>query len=121
MVFSFENLTGEQREFICNGCGAKGGNIPVPNFAFKASCDRHDFGYWVGGTEKDRRRIDSGFGKALRKDAGWDPGLWCWAFFYLRGVKAFGSSYFYYGEPRGWKELELEMNKESGDEDKNRD
>ena len=114
MEFLLENLTKEQREFTCNGCGAKGGNIPVPNFAFEASCDRHDFGYWKGG--KKRKRIDRAFFRALRKDAGWDPGLQCWAFFYYRAVRRFGSDYFWYGEERGWQELDEGMSKESGDE-----
>jgi|LGOV01.1.fsa_nt_gb hypothetical protein len=36
---TYTELSPEQKKEICNGCGAKGGWIKVPNFLFKASCN----------------------------------------------------------------------------------
>jgi len=57
-MLEFSDLTQEQIDFIANGCGAKGSWIKVPDFIFGNSCKRHDFAYWRGGNEDDRRNAD---------------------------------------------------------------
>ena len=103
----YEDLTAMQKHLVCNGCGGKGSKIPVPEFRFHASCNKHDFSYWVGGSEKDRKRADKGFYRAMKKDAGWDPGLQVWAWTYYRAVRLMGNAYFHYTEfPRTFEDLE---------------
>lgn len=48
MSIKYSDLTSAQRDQICNGCGKKGGIIPVPEFIFTACCNQHDFKYWRG-------------------------------------------------------------------------
>jgi hypothetical protein len=57
---SYDELTPEERAWICNGCGPRGGPN-VPDFIFNKSCCRHDFDYWLGFAESDRTRADSRF------------------------------------------------------------
>ncbi len=83
----------------CNGCGSKGGWIPVPQFIFTASCDRHDLAYALGGSEARRKECDKGFYAAMKKDASLQPyplRAWyrVWAFTYYRAVRWFGGRYF---------------------------
>ncbi len=107
---SFKDLTTKDRSLICNGCGGKGSWIDPPDWLFKASCDWHDFEYWRGGDESDRKRADWGFYTAMVEDA--NRSSWwrrpfarmrAWA--YYRAVRSFAKSYFHLGEPRGKKEL----------------
>jgi Prokaryotic phospholipase A2 len=65
----FGNLTDTQRKLICNGCGKKGGWLKPPQFFFKASCDHHDFNYWLGYQESDREKADLQFYEAMKEDA----------------------------------------------------
>ena len=74
-MIRFADLTESQKAFICNGCGPKGGWVPVPDFLFHASCDHHDFNYWLGCTEQDRRKADHEFLTEMLKDAGEDPAM----------------------------------------------
>ena len=106
-MLKYSDLTAEQKAKICNGCGPKGGLIPIPDFLFKASCDQHDFYYWRGGDESHREVADTTFYKYMKIDIE-DKGLplvpyliaHSWAYAYYSAVKYFGKSYFYYGEPR---------------------
>lgn len=66
---SWKDLNAADRAAICSGCGGKGGIVPVPEFIFTASCDRHDFYYWRGGNAADRRKADVGFLAAMLRDA----------------------------------------------------
>jgi len=100
-MLRYKDLTPEQRKQICNGCGTKGGLIKVPNFIFKASCNQHDFYYWRGGSERDRKIADKAFYKAMREDiksVKWNlkPYYHIWAFGYYRAVRFFGKKYFNY-------------------------
>ena len=96
----FEDLTKEEKDAICNGCGGKGSKIVPPHAVFfRACCDHHDYGYWRGGTEKDRKRCDKMFYMAMKKDCKGLPWLdrlrykpWCWV--YYRAVRQFGARYF---------------------------
>lgn len=70
--------------------------MPVPEFFCHASCDHHDFRYWVGGTEEDRRKADLEFLEAMLVDAGEDQGKQGIAFTYWMAVRLFGSFCFFY-------------------------
>ena len=55
----FWELSTDERNRISNGCGAASAAIDyVPDTIFglniSASCDIHDFGYYLGGTEQDK-------------------------------------------------------------------
>lgn len=67
----FRNLTEVEKNVICNGCGAKGGWFKPPEYCFTASCNRHDFSYWLGGESFERKRADEGFLRAMIYDAYW--------------------------------------------------
>ena len=68
----YEELTQEDKDFLeLNGCGSKG--FTVPNWFFEADCNHHDYGYWKGGTEEDRKVCDVGFYKAMKRDVSQQP------------------------------------------------
>lgn len=74
----------------------------MPEFLFTASCDHHDFNYWLGHDEYDRVRADWQFYEAMLVDAGRAPWWRRWwdrwmAGVYYRAVRSFGASAFYYG------------------------
>lgn len=99
----WEDLQNWQRIALTNGCGGKGFPIPVPKFRFTASCDRHDFGYWRGGTASDRKAVDRGFLRAMLVDANrgtWWRKVWyrAWARTYYTAVRCFGGRFFHYRE-----------------------
>ena len=55
----FWELSTDERNKISNGCGAASAAIDyVPDTVYglniSASCDIHDFGYYLGGTEEDK-------------------------------------------------------------------
>lgn len=103
MKIRWRDLTAEERAAITNGCGGKGSWIDPPDWLFKASCDHHDFNYWLGCTEQDRHHADWQFYRAMLQDAAQAP--W-WrrpfararAWVYYRAVRAFGRPYFHYAE-----------------------
>ena len=95
-MIRFSDLTEEQKSVICNGCGPKAGWVPVPEFFCHASCDHHDFRYWKGGSEADRKDADHDFLSMMLKDAGSDPGKQTIAFTYWMAVRLFGASCFHY-------------------------
>ena len=106
-MLRYSILTPEQKEKICNGCGAKGGWVKPPNFIFNASCDHHDFLYWLGNTEADRKYADKAFYKKMKEDINdrsynWSKRLWyrMWSWSYYRAVRLFGKKAFYYGETK---------------------
>ena len=98
----YKDLTKEQKLNICNGCGSKGGFVKVPNFLFLASCNHHDFLYWIGGSETDRKIADDKFYKYMKKDVKAEKKI-CkkiyyksWAYTYYKMVCIFGKKYFNY-------------------------
>ena len=105
----FRDLTDYQRQMICNGCGPKGGIIPVPQFLFHASCDHHDFNYFVGGHRFQRKKADLQFYREMLKDAGIDPWYRFWAQVYYRAVRWFGIFHFHWGTQRDLNDLERIM------------
>jgi hypothetical protein len=109
----FEQLTEDQKATLCNGCGGKGGTVPVPQFMFHASCDRHDYHYWIGCTEADRHAANLDFYARLIRDAdrSADDKFWLWrwavraslhdaARIYYEAVEYFGKRYFHYADKK---------------------
>ena len=108
-MIRFRDLTEKQKFIICNGCGPKGGWVPVPEFFCHASCDHHDFNYWLGGSEWDRLKADNQFYKEMRKDAGWNPLKQSVALTYYLAVRTCGFTCFHYGKERDENDLMLTM------------
>jgi len=100
----YELLTKEQKEEICNGCGGKGGWIKPPLKAFFiTSCNHHDYGYWCGVTESDRKGCDDGLLVSMTKDCTSLPWYkfilyYPWCLLYYVGVRKVGNNFFYYGK-----------------------
>jgi len=65
----YKDLIQFEKDIICNGCGPKGGWIPVPDFIFTASCWHHDFQYWIGCNRLQRKKADLQFLKEMLIDA----------------------------------------------------
>jgi len=97
-MIRYRNLTKAHKSLICNGCGPKGGWVPVPEFCFHASCDHHDFNYWIGCTWKDRMKADLQFYKEARRDAGCNPIKLGLALTYFLAVRTFGAVCFHYAD-----------------------
>ena len=102
-MLKYSDLTKAQKEFICNGCGGKGAWIKVPNFIFKASCNHHDFYYWRGKDEADRKKADKAFYKFMRIDISEvnslkKPYYHVWALSYYLAVRLFGRKFFNYSD-----------------------
>jgi len=100
-MIKYSDLTDNQKSLITNGCGAKGGFINPPDFIFKASCNQHDFYYWRGMDEEDRKKADNAFYKYMRIDISEvsfhkKPYYHLWAFSYYSMVRLFGKKYFSY-------------------------
>ena len=101
MLLKYKDLTSEQKNYICNGCGGKGGLINPPDFLFKASCDHHDVLYTQGGTRADRKRADEAFYKYMKIDID-EADVWIvtqlyymwWAYVYFTAVRLGGAEYF---------------------------
>jgi len=57
------DLSPEQKQKICNGCGAKGSkiNFLIPQGKFKEACNIHDYMYAVGKNDHDKRIADRVF------------------------------------------------------------
>ena len=101
-MLHYSDLTPEQKANVCNGCGAKGGYINPPEFLFHASCDHHDFYYWRGGTEEDRKNADDAFYRYMKIDIASEKSVLkrayynIWAYTYYLAVRLFGYKYFHY-------------------------
>lgn len=113
----FENLTREQKKYICNGCGGKGGFRP-PQFVFKEDCNIHDVRYYVGCTEADKKIADREFYVNNLKQAqkfNWFLRLFVYkalAWIYYKSVAWKGKQFFYYGpKKKTLEDLIEEMNK----------
>jgi hypothetical protein len=97
-MIRYRDLTEEQKKIVCNGCGPKGGWVPVPDFFCKASCDHHDFRYWKGGSEADREAADHDFLVMMLEDAGSNPAKQTIAITYWMAVRLFGAFCFHYAD-----------------------
>lgn len=112
----FSDLTSEQRDILCNGCGPKAwGGIKPPQFIFRASCNQHDFYYWRGGEESDRQFSDKEFYRFMKIDIKEDALWWkkpyyhTWAFSYYTAVRVGGFTCFSYGEMKDKEDLLKKM------------
>jgi len=116
-MLRYKDLTDTQKQATCNGCGGKGGFINPPEFLFHASCNHHDFRYWRGCTEADRKETDNSFYKWMKVDVSeskWylKPYYHFLAWSYYKAVRLFGKKYFNYSDkPKTLKDLEKEINK----------
>ncbi|TSA45878.1 hypothetical protein D4R52_01625 [bacterium] len=97
-MIRYRDLTEAQKIIMCNGCGPKAGWLPVPEFFCHASCDHHDFNYWIGHTEGDRRKADLEFLQEMLKDANVDPIKQTISITYWLAVRVFGAACFHYAE-----------------------
>jgi len=100
-VLKYKDLNEEQKKHICNGCGSKGGIVKIPNFIFKASCNHHDFKYWLGCNKEDRKKADKAFYSKMKediKDVKWylKAHYHIWAFTYYNSVRLGGKKAFCY-------------------------
>lgn len=107
----YQDATPDQLKLICNGVGPSWAPPPVrktmtllSNWFFdEASWQHHDFGYYIGRTEKERAEYDAKFFDAMIKDCQQLPwhkkanGYSLSCFFYA-SVRLFGSASFYYGQ-----------------------
>lgn len=99
-VLHYRDLTPTQKKQICNGCGSKGGFINPPEFLFHASCNQHDFYYYRGGTEEDRKKADKAFYAFMQLDIANEDSRFkriyysIWAYTYYKAVRIFGRKYF---------------------------
>lgn len=111
MKARLRDFTSEQIKKLSNGCGGKSGLIPVPEFIFHASCDKHDVLYTIGGIEADRKKADDTFYKYMQLDiVNEDSRLKriyysVWAYVYYKSVRLFGKKYFSYGKQKTMKDL----------------
>ena len=94
----YRDLTPEQKKVVCNGCGPKGLFIKPPDFMFKASCNHHDFNYWVGCNKLHRKKADLQFYKEMLKDAGDSKYYRLWAQAYYRAVRIGGIFCFHWAK-----------------------
>ena len=73
----YEELTKEEKDSICNGCGAKGWGGLIPDTIWfldiKEACDVHDYMYHKGYTLRDKDKADRLFFKNMVAliDDGW--------------------------------------------------
>ena len=72
MKLNYGNLNAKQKAIwdqnFANGCGKKGSFLKPPDWIFKASCNHHDFNYWLGGKEADRLKADYQFYEGMQND-----------------------------------------------------
>jgi len=105
-MLKFKDLTITQKAKICNGCGAKGGWIKVPNFIFLASCDHHDFKYWLGCSMDDFKRANKDFYHWMKIDIKavkeWYKRAYysVWAYSYYKAVSIFGKKNFHFSSEK---------------------
>lgn len=86
-----------------NGCGPSGWKSPLPSFCFEHHCYEHDYAYYVGGSETDRRSADNKFYYAMVRCSNYlswwkRPFARLQAWVYYRMVKSLGSKYFNYAD-----------------------
>lgn len=117
-ILKYSDLNEEQKKYICNGCGGKGGMIKPPNFIFKASCNHHDFKFWRGCTEEDFKKANKDFYDWMKEDIKnikkWYKKVHyrIWAFSYYQFVNYGGKKYFNFADkPKTLEDLNREMSK----------
>jgi hypothetical protein len=101
-TLKFSDLTLSERVVITNGCGPKGGRLKPPaSIHFADDCDHHDFHYWRGRADSDRRLADLAFLRQMRRrvkrEVPWYKIPWVsfWARAYYAAVRIHGRKYFH--------------------------
>lgn len=96
----YEQLTQQQRDEWCNGCGPKGW-IRAPDLGFGEPCNVHDYLYYVGGGEPERLAADRRFLRdmlTVARGRSWWRRPWAvaraWLYYGL--VRRFGGAHFTY-------------------------
>lgn len=107
-MIRFASITENQKESLIangtlNGCGGKGSFLNPPDWIFTASCYHHDFNYWLGHTEEDRKKADWQFYQAMVYDANQHPWYKKYlyrviAWTYYKAVRMFAMPYFNYAD-----------------------
>ena len=113
---TLDGLTPDQykyfKENIYNGVGSRDFALDPHDLIFKKAAEYHDFAYWRGGTEQDRKEADKRF-KRDCVDAAWNQKARSFLFYisaayiYYYAVKFLGKySFIYREEPLdNWKDL----------------
>ena len=109
-ILEYTNVPEDSIKIISNGCGSRYFILDVPEFVFHDSCDKHDFHYWRGGTEADRKKADKEFYSDMKIDAQFQP--W-WKRLFLKGmawlyylsVRLGGKTRFSYGDMKTEEDL----------------
>jgi hypothetical protein len=57
----FDITTAKQREFITDGCTL------LPDSSYEQCCTKHDYAYWQGGSNIERKKADKQFYDCLQK------------------------------------------------------
>lgn len=84
--------------------------MPVPEFVFHEACDHHDFNYWLGCTDEDRKKADVEFLQEMIRLANYNEGYIQLAFIYFNAVRRFGGTCFHYADrERDETDLEKEI------------
>lgn len=115
-MLKYKDLTPAQKKHICNGCGGKGGLIKPPNFIFLASCNHHDFKFWLGCTVIEFKQSNKDFYYWMKEDikqAKWYKRAYyhVWAYSYYKAVDIGGKKYFNFAlTPKTEEDLKKEMN-----------
>lgn len=108
----WRHLTPKERAVICNGCGPKGGPIPVPDFVFTEACNHHDFNYWLGSSKLQRKKADLQFLAEMIAEACGVRKYIILAGIYYRAVRWFGGRCFHYARrQRTKRELKEVVNR----------
>lgn len=85
--------------FVDNGCGpSKFGGKAIPELGFSPACRKHDYLYWTGGDESDRKFADDEFRRDMVSLVPWWRILT--PFIYWRAVRRFGGFAFTYRPKR---------------------
>ena len=113
-MLKYSELTDPQKLYICNGCGGKGGLIDPPEFIFNSSCNQHDFYYWRGGSEDDRKNADDSFYNHMMDKVKNTPWYKFYvykalAWTYYKAVRISGKKFFEYGTMKSLEDLNREM------------
>ena len=123
----WRDLSQKERDFwtmnFSNGCGPDGPLAEfIPEINFHDACNMHDFLFWRGGTEADRRDANAQFYAAMlgaiNKLQFWRrPINFVLAAWYFLNVEFFGKAFFPYSERAKTKEEFIEYLKTKGYEE----
>lgn len=100
-TITIEQLFPWEKEVLTNGCGGKGGIINPPELIFGKDCLKHDYRYWLGGSEEDRTFADNEFRDGMFKTVKksfflFRPHRYIIAQMYYMAVRLFGHKFFDY-------------------------